>query len=497
MVFQEPLGEILRIQALIVAGLTGLVVSPALAQPLFANPLDTPEGYREGRGATPDAKHRIRYEVTETQGSGASEVYEVTIDVASNWSLYRKGEIAVLNDFGLNRIFTLEGDTFSTVNGMSNLVFRVMERQNRTYLKDVLAAATAGEPMITDCQSDSELGLSLPMQKSDSVLSFEDRQGFTALICDGADVGGFTAGSASAPPALWPSLFHIAPMHPALLKRMRETGAVPATFETERTAGDTTIKRSFRLVDVESVSASYPLTDDLRNTTAETFDNLIGPDGAQFAADVVAGVAQGGAPTLESWGRYLSELAETDLAAAGMMMMPSFNMFPETSCGQQQHPICTIARRVAGARATAPAPTALIELGMAEQRGDNKAAISAMKTLMASAQRDHPAVAGSFALALLKFTEEDVNDAIAAGLPVDVGALQAKALRAVPYNPAYWTDMGDTYSMSYRWEEATLFFDVAHALPMPSAVASNQALAGKRNLFAKIRNDFPDAFLPR
>ena len=269
----------MRIQALIVAGLTGLVVSPALAQPLFANPLDTPEGYREGRGATPDAKHRIRYEVTETQGSGASEVYEVTIDVASNWSLYRKGEIAVLNDFGLNRIFTLEGDTFSTVNGMSNLVFRVMERQNRTYLKDVLAAATAGEPMITDCQSDSELGLSLPMQKSDSILRFGDRQGFTALICDGADVGGFTAGSASAPPALWPSLFHIAPMHPALLKRMRETGAVPATFETERTAGDTTIKRSFRLVDVESVSASYPLTDDLRNTTAETFDNLIGPDG--------------------------------------------------------------------------------------------------------------------------------------------------------------------------------------------------------------------------
>ncbi|MEQ1783952.1 MAG: hypothetical protein ABMA14_21550, partial [Hyphomonadaceae bacterium] len=114
-----------------------------------------------------------------------------------------------------------------------------------------------------------------------------------------------------------------------------------------------------------------------------------------------------------------------------------------------------------------------------------------------SPQRDNPAAGASFALALPKFSKADIEKAKAAGLSTDVVSLQANALKSLPYNPAYWTDAGDTHVPDYNWGSVTLLYDVAFALPMPSAVASNGVLIAKRQLFEKIRKDFPDAFLPR
>ena len=486
----------MRIQALIGLAFLGLAALPAGAQPLFANPLDTVAGYRDARKAMPDATHRFRYEIIETEAGKPPVASEATLDVAADWALYRKDDETLLQDFALNRQFTLTGDTFTTHNGMASLVFRVMERQNRTVLGSMLSAAGAGD-MMSDCESDAELGLSLPGQKSAGAIAFADRQGASVLTCGGKEFGSFTAGSGSAPAALWPTLFNVVPMHPALFKRMRESGTVPQAFEIVHRIGDRETRSAFRLLAAETVATPWPLTGAMRNTTAEMFNELIGPGGADLAMTAIAGTAQGGAPTLQSWDEKIGALMQTDQAAAGMLMMPTFNMFPELQCGTQQHPVCALAPQLNTMKATEPAPMAVVEMGMAEQQGNADAAIKAMQTIMASRHRDSPAAAGSFALALMKFRKADLDKAKAAGVPTDIKALQAKALMALPYNVAYWTDAGDPLAQGYRWVEATLFYDVAHALPMPGAVASNGALVGKRNLFAKIRTDFPDAFLPK
>jgi hypothetical protein len=44
--------------------------------------------------------------------------------------------------------------------------------------------------------------------------------------------------------------------------------------------------------------------------------------------------------------------------------------------------------------------------------------------------------------------------------------------------------------------KAFTLMDVAFALPMPSAARDNGVLRGKRDLYTRIRRDFPDAFLP-
>jgi len=486
----------MRIRALAVAAIAGLFAFPAGAQPLFANPLDSAAGYRAARGDAPAATHRFRYEVTVTETGKAPVVSEAVFDIAPDWALYAKDGTAVLQDFRLNRQFELHDDSFTTLNGMASLVFRVMERQNRTYLGSVLSAVGADD-MMSDCGSDAELGLSLPGAKSTSKVAVTNgADGAVIVTCDGREAGRFTAGSGAAPAALWPTLFNMTVMHPTLFKRVRESGAPPQSFATVTAMGDTTRATSYRLIAAEAGAVAYPLTDAMRNTTAAKFEELIGPGGAQLAIDAVAGTAQGGPPTLQSWGETLGGLMQTDPAAAGMLMLPSFNMFPELQCGAQQHPICALARGLNAMKATEPAPMALMEMSMAEQPGNADVAIKAMQTIMSSRHRDSPAAAGSFALVLMTFRRADIDKVKAAGLPTDIKALQAKALMALPYNVAYWTDAGDPLGQSYRWAEATLFYDVAHALPMPNAVKSNGALIGKRDVFANIRRDFPDAFLP-
>lgn len=137
-----------------------------------------------------------------------------------------------------------------------------------------------------------------------------------------------------------------------------------------------------------------------------------------------------------------------------------------------------------------------MEIAQAEGARNNTAALAAMQRAQASPHRDHPALGASFALALLRFSQAERQQAEAAGLPTNVRALQTRALVALPYNPAYWTDAGDTFGSSYEWPTAFWFYDVAFSLPMPEAIARNTALTGKRTQLERVRRDFPDGFLP-
>jgi hypothetical protein len=471
--------------------------APAMAQPLFGNPFADAAAYRAQRGELTEARYRVRYEVTRVERGGAPVVSELVIDAASDWALAREGERATLYDFRLNRVFALSADSFTTANGMGMLVFSVMERQNRSYLQRMLAAMSAQGDFPDACDAESELGLAIAGAQDAGVTEIRERRGVFALRCGGREIGGFTAGDgAAAPAALWPLMYAEMVTHPALHRRVRETGRAPARMEIAYREATTGLsRRSWRLLTIEDTALPYPLTEGLRNATADALDALA-PGAGQIGVEAVAGRALGGPPTLESWDRHMRDLARSDGdAAAGMLFNPMSNMFPEMSCqGEPQLFACGLVRRF---RSLAdPAPMAMIEVGMAEQRGDAAGAIAAMQRAQASAHRDHPALGASFALALLRFNNENLAQARAANLPTDVAALQNRALTAFPYNPAYWTDVGDRFGANYEWPSAFMFYDVAYSLPMPSAIERNPALVGKRGQMERIRRDFPDAFAP-
>jgi hypothetical protein len=257
--------------------------------------------------------------------------------------------------------------------------------------------------------------------------------------------------------------------------------------------------RSWRLISVAAVATPYPLADTLRNATGEVLDREFAPGIGQVAADAVAGRAQGGAPTAQSWGDHLNDIARREgNAAAAMLVLPTYNMFPELegTCGQSNaHPVCPLNRDIRAIARDDPAPLALLEVAMAEQERDPAAAIAAMQRAQGSPHRSHPALGASFALALIRFDEAALAQARAANLPTDADMLQADALRALPYNPAYWTDVGDRFGGAYDWFTAFIFYDVAFSLPMPSAVSSHRVLVSKRQVMERIRRDFPDASL--
>jgi hypothetical protein len=464
--------------------------------PLLGNPLDTAAGYLRARGSAPPARQTIRYAVTLSEEGKAPRRSEVTFALGDDWAAYREGDATTLIDYRLNRRFVLQQDRFTAVNGMADLVFRVMERQNRKYLKTLLSEVTDGQPVLTDCESDAELGLALPGQQSDSKSEIVDRAGAIAVRCDGRELGHFMPGSQPALPELWPALFNVIPMHPALFARMRASGATPESLQLAPTAAGRRSAVEYRLLSIGSLPAPYPLTEQLRNTTAEMLDASLGPGVGRIAEGAIAGTALGGAPTLQGWGDYIATLSKADPAGAGLLMLPSFGMFPALGqvCRTGEHPVCALRARMSAGELEDPAPRALIDMAMAEQRGDSQAAIDAMRIIAASRFRDHPAVSASFALALVTFDDAELAKVREAGLPTDVKSLQARAVIGLPYNVAYWTDVADLRAASYEWREAMLFYDVASSLPMPDAVSNNPVLVSRHALFGRIRRDFPDAF---
>jgi hypothetical protein len=477
--------------AALVVGLS----TPGLAQDLFGNPFAGAASYRSERGDLSDARYRVRYEVTQVQRGGDAQTREVTIDVADDWALFRNGDLVTLYDYRLNRVFTLGGGSFTTTNGMADVTFRVMERQNRAYLQRVTDVAANRSEFPDACDAESELGLVIPGAAAGQT-EFRENRGVVSLRCGGREIGSVTLGDgAAAPAAFWPTMYRALVTHPVLHRRARESGRAPRQIQiTFREVGGVST-RSWRLAAVETVSVPYPLDSSLQNTTTAVMDLLV-PGAGQIGADAVAGRALSGAPTLESWDDHLRSLSRNEgEAAAAMLVNPTFNMFPEVGCDSgRQYVLCDLVRNIR--TLSDPAPWAVIEVGMAEQQGDSAAAIAAMQRAQASPHRDHPALGAAFALAILRFDDNALAQARSAGVPLDIDTLQNRALLAMPYTVAYWTDVGDRFGRNYEWPSAFLFYDVAYSLPMPSAVANNRALADKRRQMQRIRTDFSDAFLP-
>lgn len=218
----------MRLNALLAALVLVLTPLPVAAQELFGNPFSEASAYRDARGSLPDARYRARYESTITTHGAAPVVGEVTLDVADDWALVRAGDRTTLYDFRLNRIFTLNADSFVSRNGMGDLAFRVTERQNRSVLQRVLQAAGAQDQQLPDsCDAESELSLVIPGAPDAGVTELRERDGATAFICAGREMGDFAPSNSVAPAAFWPTVYAEMPTHPALHRGMRQDGHAP------------------------------------------------------------------------------------------------------------------------------------------------------------------------------------------------------------------------------------------------------------------------------
>lgn len=480
----------------IAIGLVLLCAAPAFAQTISSNPFLDAKGWRDARGGAPDASWRVRYDVTTTQGQQAPKSYELTLVVGADWALAQSAERTTLYDYKLNRAFAISGDSFTPYNGLAGLIFRVMERQNRSYLSKIMSGAGAKD--ISDgCDADTELGVALPGQ-SDAVAAEVKQPGDAlVLVCAGREPARFTVGDGPAPPpAFWPTAFAEFGTHPLLFERMRQSGHAPKEMDTSwRSAGPG--RRTIKLKSVEQAKTPYPLTDAIHNGAAAQIDKLVGAGAGKAAEDAVSGRADGGAPTLASWGARLEATSQRDgKATAAMLLPPTLNMFPslQTSCpAKGQHPACLLIADRAALNAD-PASTALFEIMASEQTNNTARVIAAMTRAQVSPLKDHPALGASYALALERFTPDQLKAAKAAGLPTDVAALRLKAVTALPYNPGYWTDIGDTFVRNWDYSSAYLIYEVAGALalPEPSPLAT-----GRMKMVERIRADFPAGSLPK
>lgn len=483
--------------ALIAWGLLGA----AHAQAFFANPFLPAADILAARLDTSPATLQLRYAVTASEHGLQETTGELVIDIAPDWAKVRKDNIIWLYDFRLNRTFEIQTDSqrFISYNSFADPIFRIAERQNRDGLLRMLGTLGQQAQIFDACDVDSELGLVIPGSAPGNT-NWRTRSGVSTLQCAGRDIGSFESSGTAAPPAFWPVMMLRMTTHPALYSRVRASGQVPRTLSSSFRVTDAATNRSWRLISADAVTTAYPLVSALTNGTAAAMDE-ISPGAGALATEAIQARAAGGPPTLESWDRYLADLTNRQgPAAAAMLVMPTYNMFPEldTACANgSAHAACAAMRNLAPGALSEDAPRAVLDVALAEQNGSLDSAITAMQRTQSSPYRDHAVLGAAFALALQRFNQNQLAQARAAHLPSDAAALQSRALQAFPYNPAYWTDVGDRFGANYQWREALMFYDVAFSLPMPSAIRLGPAPVSKRATFERIWSNFPDFFLPR
>lgn len=483
-------------------------VSQAGAQEPFGNPFASAEALRAQRGAVPNASLRLRYQ-TSTDPKTERQPGELVIDAAPDWVQVTTNGRRTLYDFHLGRVVELgDNSDFVPRNIVGDVAFRVAEVQNRSALTAVINAAgvrTGHAAGVKDrwdaCDAETELGVVIPGSKEPGATEVKQSGATATLECNGRVVGVLESRTGEkAPAALWPALAHAVTMHPALRARMAEGGSAPQRLEASFTIASTSKRLTWSLVSAEPITAPYPLDARLVNASAASLNATIASLG-DIAAGAVAGRTQGGPPTLAAWEAFVERTAREEGAAAAVFAMwPALNMFPQAVQACQaggQSAICASLRDLRSTVASDPAARALLVVAMAEQARKPGDAIAAMVAARASPHADHPALGAAFALALLSGGEAMRKQAQAAGLPSDAKALHIRAVKAYPYNPAYWTDLGDYFARAYELPTAYLLYDVAFSLPMPEAQRGNVALSGKRTLAARLRQDFPAFFLPK
>ncbi len=473
----------------------------AVAQPVFSNPFMTAEEILAQRGPPAPATLRIVYRSTAIRDRGTPEEGELVVLAAGDWA-HVSGTIGAddLHDFRLGRVFQFfDEGAFASVNAIAPVAGRVLELQNRT----MLAAATqrAGLEWPTDiCDEQSSLGLRFPSSAQPIEIEEIEEGDVTTVFCNRRAVGTWTRGAGEAPPlSFWPAIASVLHIHPAVLEGAQADGAVPAALTASFAEAGEVHELTWILESAEAVSSAYPLLPGASNVTGAIIDQATEEGVGELAASAIAGTALDGPPTLETWETRLATIAQVDgLPTAVMNAATTIMMFPEVGprcrSGANLYS-CWLFSQLATARQRDPAVNVLFMIGQSNSSQELQAVFQGMMNARSSPLFHHPILGAAFALTLFEGGDEFRTRVANAGLPTDPRALQIGALKAYPYQPAYWTDFGDGFGRDYDWLRAMMFYDIATALPVPGASGANPVIASKIAFAERIRADFPGFFL--
>ena len=459
----------LALIALVAFGFSNAKAQPADAR-LAANPFLSAEEILVLRSETQAAPRSYTYLERVTQGEETTDL-EITITAANDWALVVRGEMRLLYDFALSRIFELPSqDSFVSTNLLHSATWRVTEYQYRQYLSLGLAAAGgAVANLITLCDIQTELGVVLPSQSTRARTEVHGHGDTRTIRCDNETVGGFTLSDAEPPPAaFWPALADTATMHPVQWEALADTGRAPQ-IASASIGGVIERRIVYTLQQVTETATPYPLARGARNLTAETFEES-GPGLSALATAAVAGQAAGGPPTPASVAAAYDAIVRERGEAIGAWEFGVIgNTLPLTleSCQRgASYSFCAIFSNLARLAQEDQGLRSAFQIIIGEQEGDFQSAMMGMQGALQSPLRDHPAVGASWALAIRTASQEEAAEAAAAGLPTDAPALTRAGIAAYPYNPGYWLDYGDYFLMQYDMRTAFYFFDVGFYQPV-------------------------------
>lgn len=153
-------------------------------------------------------------------------------------------------------------------------------------------------------------GIVWPHPVVETVVSVSSTGNALAVICDDKSMGLVqVADDVSVPVALWPTLAQILPLHPAILKALRERGKMPMAIQSDFAAFDREAHVIWTLNGSETVDVPFPLVETYRNVTAEQKAEALPVGLAALAHEVANGTAGSDPPQAAAWLAHLEELA--------------------------------------------------------------------------------------------------------------------------------------------------------------------------------------------
>jgi hypothetical protein len=469
----------------------------------FHNPFMSAADYRFARQHLPAAVLRLTYDRSGTDAVGESASGNVVLTLADDWAMIEMDGTITVFDLRLLRVLTINpaAGTFRSENLNALVHFRVMERQNRTAMEAGMRAAGLDVGGLAGCDTDTALGIVWPRPVVETVVSVSSTGNALAVICDDKSMGLVqVADDVAVPVALWPTLAQILPLHPAILKALRERGKMPTAIQSDFAAFDREAHVIWNLNDSEKVEIPFPLLDHYRNVTAEQKTEAV-PDGlAALAQEAANGTAGSGPPQAEAWLAHLEELARSDPPGAALALIPTLHSFPTIVSDCKPNPdgkVCHLLRDLPNLIAAEPAlrqamKVAFLDFGAPDA---TTTVLAAMQATRDTPHTNNPYLRGIYGVALGAIGGSLREEVARMGFESDPEVLILDALKALPYDPEYWYVLAIGRLGQWDFSTTYLFLDTAMSLPMPDAVQAHRDLQNFVSIMDRIRTDFPAFYL--
>ena len=113
----------------------------ASAQDLLSNPFLSATSIKKLHEQNFKASQKLVYEIKNTAPNKNEETEIINIYLSKNWALVERGDYKILFDFVLQREFVInaKNNSFYSKSLIGPVFFRIMERQNRIAIADIIS----------------------------------------------------------------------------------------------------------------------------------------------------------------------------------------------------------------------------------------------------------------------------------------------------------------------------------------------------------------------